>query len=203
MNQARTVFKVRRTALRRLKRLEDAVRSAAMSPVAERKRAAAYVSIELANTWSQFVRAFIITCLLNARSSGGRITSNISVTTVKDALKAVRRVLSVDPWKEPAWHDTSTLTKVATQLSLSNAGQILAGISIGTSTLGDVPVYRNFFAHRSRLAATRVSNVARRFGILGSVHPVDVLLTTAGSRPQAIILDFCADIYNIVDLLTA
>lgn len=207
MNQARTTSRVCDVALSRVERLTAMALAARSESFPQRNRSAAYVSIELQAVWAQFVRSFVVSCLLNARSSVGKVSTSVAVGNVEDAVLEATRVLKpaarkpLRPRDEPAWHDPAILSRIATRLSFSNSLQITAALSTGARSFGLIPVYRNFFAHRSRATAKRVVQSAAKLGITGVRHPANILYRPNRRSLQELILDFCADVFVTIDLM--
>lgn len=207
MNQARSLRKLNHVASRRVRRLTSIAIDARLLTSCERNRTAAYVTLELVNTWSQFVRSYVVSCILGAHSPTGIITTNSVATTVPDALLDAKRVF-VPSWsgplrrrEEPIWHDPQTLVRIAQRLRFSNLAQISSALSTGTRTFSDMPVFRNFFAHRNRDSAYTALHLARTRGIYGVRHPVVALYSFRRGASQELVFEFCDDVATAILLL--
>jgi hypothetical protein len=108
------------------------------------------------------------------------------------------------PWnrrEEPTWHERQTLLKLSSILGASNDSQIQAALSYKTWVFADLPVFRNFFAHRNDETAKRARALASHYTVSSQLRPSEILCSVAPGRPQRVLADWLDDLRNVVDLL--
>jgi len=101
---------------------------------------------------------------------------------------------------EPTWHETRSLLECATALNVSNLADIRGALSIGTRVFLDLPVFRNFFAHRNDASCSSASALAISYGI-PSGHPSLVLLRKPFKRPWPLLVEWLDDMAIVTELL--
>jgi len=168
-------------------------------------------AIDILNTWSNFVRAYYFSCLIDCRGrSGGRVSAGrrmVRSDPLGFAITLFRpsaRPNSFGGWHrrdEPAWHDPYTLTHLAQQLSLSNEPDIRAAFSIGSRVFSDLPVFRNYFAHRNENSLRAVVNLAALNGVATRQRPWEMLVAVPLTRPQSLLLDWVDDLLFTAEYL--
>lgn len=180
-------------------------------PNLDMDRLISYATIESLNTWRNFARTYFLSCTLHPRREGGsQITlNNIVIRTYDNALDAAMR--RCKPWiyqrgnwsekDEPAWHYPTTFMNCCNEIGCSNQNDISNAFSIPTHVFEHLPLFRNFYAHRSFYTAITAKNVAQRYSIPTYKHPTSILCTPAHGRPQALLLDWIDDIKIIIELL--
>lgn len=171
----------------------------------------AHVTIEAQNVWSNFVRSYLISCVFSPKKvKGGRVTlGNQAILNPGDvvwaAAKAARGPTAPAPTsrrEEPSWHDVPLFVRTAQALQCSHLAQIQSALSLQTRVLQDLPVFRNFYAHRNEESARKAVNLASsQYLIRGYRHPTMVLAQPAYRRTQAVILDWLDDMGSIMELL--
>lgn len=212
MRPSRDFATLHRAAAARLKRIrKDAVVACAGSDSTSRI-AIAHLTTELLNVWANFCRSYFLSCTISARlESGGRVvattyTGNTFADAINVAVRANRIVRTNQTiWKrreEPAWHSTPTFIKACTSIGCSHLAQIAAALSMGTRTFEDLPVFRNFFAHRNE---STVRN-ARVAGSLNSIatykrHPTQIAATPPVGRPFPLLVEWVDDVAVTVEML--
>ena len=116
MNRCKSLFKLRRTLVARLERLERRLSASAKLAPHERNPVVAYVTIESLNAWSQFSRAFYLSCMLNAKTEARATVAvmpagvhlNDAIGLAITRFKSYAKPNSLGEWDrrdEPAWHD--------------------------------------------------------------------------------------------------
>lgn len=173
-------------------------------------RRLAYVVIEVQNTWSNFARAFLLSMLCAPRRrSGNRVVLGNLTATTPGALLLVAthacKPTSPPPLErrdEPSWHDTGNFLKACTALAPSNLAEIQAALSLQARVFSDLPVFRNFYAHRNEETAARAVGVARRtYLITGVRHPSQALLKPARTRTQPLLADWLDEMKVVLQLI--
>lgn len=200
---------LRVAAMRRDRRLKNLVDSFSLPVTAERDRVVAFVTIETLNLWASFARAYYLSCLLGAkRDTGQRVKVTVpSIRTTTDAIAFAMNLLKpkkTPPWgrrDEPSWHDPRNLLKLLTECGASNLIQAQAAFSYPTSVFRDLPVVRNFFAHRNEESVRKTADVARSLGVSATLRPSEILCSRLRSRPQNVLSDWLDDLSNVIESL--
>jgi hypothetical protein len=178
----------------------------------EANRLLAYVTVEALNTWSLFVRYYVLSLALKpVRCSGGRVAIGTpGVNGPPDVLRLAMAVLR--PWKkpttsgtwarrdEPTWHETRALLMCATRLGTSNLTDVQAALSVPTRVFDDLPVFRNFYAHRNDASYVAARALAIHYGIPAG-HPTRILQSRPLGRPWPLAVEWVDDLSVVVDLL--
>lgn len=175
------------------------------TPIPVQESIVARVTIDFHNTWTNFCRAFYLSCLLRARKADGSVvTVPAPAINIDDALG--RAVLHFRPratpksdgsWHrrdEPTWHDVNNLLAIFQAQGVSNISDIQAALSAGYRVFLDLPVFRNYFGHRNQQSI----EAARNAGVQNAVPPLDrpseMLLTRSLGRQQPLLLDWFDDV---------
>ncbi len=172
--------------LRRLRR--DVASLTPATTVRDVETTMTYVTVQFLNLWSNFVRAYFLSCMLGARrESGPSVAVLHSGLMYHDALGIAVHVFKPaatpmggggwDRRDEPRWHDTHWILTLAANETFSNVGDIRAALSIGTRVFIDLPVFRNYFAHRNEKTRVAACNLALFNNIPMNPRPSRVLLT--------------------------
>jgi hypothetical protein len=171
----------------------------------------AVATIELQNAWSSFVRSYFLSGLLSARTERGHIIrTSATITSLAQGIG-----IAIHSWKpktpappsgvwrrrdEPPWHDPTILLDLSNRLHFSNVATIQAALSMQSRTFVDLPVFRNFFAHRNQDSSRAALALAAQYSIAAN-RPSEVLLSRATGRPQVLILDWIDDIHTTIEML--
>lgn len=201
----------------RIHRLEYIAASTAGNSGPNVDRAVAFITIEAQTTWANFSREFYLSCaLLSPKTIAGRrvfhTTSNIlderhallrSIQVLKpNRYAGAARSVNISPRDEPTWHEKVCLLRMAQDLHLSNQAMIIAGLSYPTTFFNDLPVIRNFYAHRSHKSVEKVRELARRnYGIRSLVHPTELVNQTLSGGTQTLLSEWLGDMRTISDTL--
>jgi len=161
-------------------------------------------SIEVHNSWSNFVRAYYLSCVMSARAISGESVTCVDMFVRSDPIGYAVHLFnpkacptSEGNWRhrtEPPWHDPYVLTTLATVLPLSNEADVRAAFSIGSRVFIDLPVFRNYFAHRNQASERAARDLAILNSIPGQPSPAEILIATPLSRPQSLFLDWLDDL---------
>lgn len=182
------------------------------SSTSHREEALGWAVIEAANLWSNFVRSYLISlCFRPSRRLGGRVAiGNLAIKSPADVVHAAA-IAAKGPYAaaptsrrdEPSWHDVSVFVRTSQRMQPSNIPQIEAALSVPSRVLTDLPVFRNFYAHRNKESAERAVGVGKNLHLIyGCCHPSDVLATRPYGRPQALILEWLDEMDAFMELLT-
>lgn len=178
----------------------------------DREARVAFVVIETLNAWTNFVRSFYLSCMFSARTTGGiRIGTVTTGIGENDAIgravlywRPTARQKSDGSWRrrdEPTWHDPNLLIPVCRAEGFTNITDIEAAFSAGDRTFVDLPVFRNYFAHRNQRSEKAARNLAPRYGIPATHRPAEILLSTPLGRPQSLIDDWIDHISFTIEYL--
>jgi hypothetical protein len=214
MRPSRRFAVLQLTATVRLRKLRDVASSASFSlPAPAAKIAIAHAVVESLNTWTEFVRSYFLSCILRPmRVRGGRVAASaFSGATFNDAIGvAMSRHRPRTPlaasgrWPrrdEPPWHDPYVLLRSCADLGCSNLGQIQAALSLPTRVFTDLPVFRNFFAHRNHMTAASARSLASHYSIPSYRHPMEILTSLPAGRPEPLLVDWIDDILIVIEFL--
>lgn len=211
MVPSRSFSKLLKMGLGRLFRLKYYASVGLKYNISEKDRHFSYVIIEAQNLWSNFSRSYLLSCLLRPKriSKGFVILSNAAITTPGDLLLLATRIhrgrTAAAPTtrrEEPPWHDRNIFLRTCNELGCSHYSDILSAMSIQTRVLEDIPVFRNFYAHRNEESTRKAIDLGRhKYLITGASHPTEVLATPPYKRTQPLILDWLDDIQVTIEFL--
>jgi len=108
---------------------------------------------------------------------------------------------SWDRRAEPAWHDPNNLLAIGAAESFSNIGDLRAAFSTGIRLFIDLPVLRNYFAHRNQQTSEAATAVAPHYGIPATKRPSRVVLSRPLKRPQPLLLDWMDEMQVTIELV--
>jgi hypothetical protein len=198
VRRVKQLRKLRLTLKRRLSRLERRLTGVSKSNHQDRDMMVAYVAIEALNAWSLFVRSFYLSCALGATTTRQkRIKFN---TPTSDPLgfainkfkkSATANIAGV--WHrrdEPAWHDPNVLLTVCAALGCSIQTELQASFSLQQNVFNDLPVLRNFFAHRNQGTSQAARYIAPRYTLPSTLSPSELLLAVSPGAATSIMLEW-------------
>ena len=204
MRRARSLRKLRLTLKSRLDRLEQRLKKAsALTNTTDRDVAVAYVAIEALNSWASFSRSFYLSCALGARTERKKgIKITVSSTTDHLGLAITQYKKFAKPnaagmWHrrdEPAWHDPNVLMTTCSTLGCSIQTSIEAAFSLQQNVFKDLPVFRNFFAHRSEGTCKAARDIAPRYTLPSSLTPTEILVSVSPGTSTSILLGWLDEI---------
>ena len=182
---------LQRTADKNLRRLDDRSVELRFRRTAFDSRRVEYETsslvIELQNTWVNTCRAFMLSCYLGTTSTSGLyIESSVNFESEDNALRHMILKFrpkaeptasgSWPPYFEPKWYDPGNLLKLAQHTNLANVPQLSDCFSLGFYVFGDLPVARNYFAHRNMHTKAKAMGLAPKYGSGVFGKPSDFLL---------------------------
>jgi hypothetical protein len=162
------------------------------------------VAIEALTSWANFSRAYYLSCFLVPKTESKLSVSITPVFPIVDALG-----FAIQIWKpraapntagiwsrrdEPTWHDPNTLLRLLTQIRSSSLADVQAALSLQYTVFRDLPVCRNFFAHRNRETEKAAMDVALKYGIAGSPRPAKMLLSFPYGGTEPLLLKWLHEI---------
>lgn len=175
----------------------------------DREELMTYATINLLNSWTNFVRAYFVCCLLGVRSPTGNSTKQItsrltgSISTPQQAIghavlhfrpaAAPRFNGEWDSRDEPTWHDSGTILQLANAFNLSNQADIQTAFSFGFTAHRNLVVFRNYYAHKNRVTREKAQSISIQYSIPQSLHPSAALLATPLTTPTTSLIGMWAD----------
>lgn len=197
MQRTKRLRKLRMALKSRLYRLEKRLK--ALTPTSdrpEREIVVSYVAIEAQNAWAMFSRSFYLSLELNVVSERNQ---KIQLTTpAADHLgEAIKRYKphaapnSAGVWHrrdEPTWHDPNVLIAICKDRGCSIQTQLEASFSLAQNVFNDLPVCRNFFAHRNESSSRAARNIAPRYTLPTNLTPCDLMLAVSPGSSVPVLL---------------
>lgn len=202
--------------LERLIRLTDVASVGTWDRVSE--DLVSYVAIEAQNTWSNFVRAYVLSCWRNVRLQSGTrvaIAPRFAAGTENDVLGwAVNRYRTkskikpdktgrYEPRDEPKWFKLNTLLDLAQDLGCSNLAEIQIAVSAKPVVFSLLPTFRNFFAHRNRFTELEASSAASSLGLPTDEGPAAALVYRPLTKSASTLGEWLLDLQETVRSLCA
>ena len=198
------------TLRRRLHRLEKRLNSAVSSGNGpDRDMLVGYVAIEALNAWALFSRSFYLSCAIGAMTEKRKPVSitvpnadhlGLAITQYKKSAKP----RATGEWHrrdEPAWHDPNVLMTVCRNLGCSIQTHIEAAFSLQQNVFNDLPVYRNFFAHRNEKTSEAAQNIAPRYALPTYLSPSELLLAVSPGASASVMLEWISEINVTAEFL--
>lgn len=161
----------------------------------------AFACVETQNAWSNFVRAFYLSCIFEAKTATSKRVRhgvvapdlNAGIGIAVQMVRPYSQPKSNGSWDrrdEPAWHDPNTLLRLSSRISCSHDSELQAAFSMGFTVFRDLPVFRNFFAHRNAATADAAANIASSYGIPSSLSAPAILLSAPYGRFQPLLFEW-------------
>jgi hypothetical protein len=158
-------------------------------PSRESKAAISSIVIDALNTWANFSKAYYLSTRLGAYlQAHGYITTTRPFSNFNDAIgdaillyKPRAIPLSSGEWRrrdEPAWHDSNVLLGCCNTVGASNVSHMNAAFSVGTRVFKDLPVFRNYLAHKNMRSQVAAQSLAPNYVIPATLRPFEILLQT-------------------------
>jgi hypothetical protein len=213
MHASRSFLKLNRSAHRRLARIKAIAKhsTSGSSFDARIDRDIGFAVVEIQNLWTNFSRAYLVCCVVGAkRKSTGRVTlADATITTpgamIHAAAKVARGPHAAAPTsrrEEPSWHEVRILLKTCESIQCSHLADVQRALSLQTRVFSDLPVFRNFYAHRNEETAERALNLAQRqYLITKAKTPTEAITSRVRRRPQPLLLDWIDEMDTVMDLL--
>jgi hypothetical protein len=168
----------------------------------------AHVVIEALNAWALFSRSYYLSCTLGAVTERKKY---VTTTPTPDPLGAA--ITCINSWArpnalgrwhrrdEPAWHDPNVLMKVCRNVGCSIHVQIGQAFSLNQNVFKDLPVFRNFFAHRNGDTSQAARNIAARYTLPSHLSPTELLLSVSPGATETIIADWLSEMLITAEFL--
>ena len=194
--------------LTRLSALTDQL-SSSVPLKRESDRIASHICIETLNLLAEFNRSYYLLALQRSQTRSGNLHSTMFPrgTSIEFALRSInmlRRRSAVKTLRridEPSWHTKSVFLKIVRLSKVSSEPQVVAAVSLRIRVLEDLPVARNFFAHRNEETAQKCCRLGGHY-MLPSTHPSVMLASPLRGRPVRLLEDWIAELEIFVDTMT-
>jgi hypothetical protein len=200
MRSCKYLSTLHKSCEKNIARLRKAAGAAAQLQEKDADLSITYITLELLNTWSNFTRAYYLSCFLLPKTiKGEKITTILVASDSNDAVSIAMRKLKPNSrptpngiWKrrdEPTWHEQRNFLILSEHIGVSNLEDVRSALSNGFTVFNDLVVFRNFFAHRNQSTEKSVKPVSKNYGILVKKRPSQLLLTNPINRTQPLLLD--------------
>lgn len=187
----------------RIRRLFDLAGS---SPEPRRSEFISVSVIELDNLILSSLRALTISSLRCGRTSQRNKISTtrrfgdeqeiaafmLSILHVKSFQK-LRSPTRVSRRDEPKVRDPRATEIVFASCGASNIGSLRNALALNTTLFADLPILRNFYAHRNEDTWRKVRTKAHALGVFRIKHPNELLMTMLPGRPVTLFEDWLDD----------
>lgn len=178
----------------------------------DRESRLTFAVINLLNSWSNFVRAFYLSCAFGAKTKTlvfvrPHVPFSDTNAAIGYAIQQFKRYASpniLGRWHrrdEPPWHDPNTLLRVCANLRFSNTTKIQAAFSLNLRVFLDLPVARNFYAHRNQGTDEAAQLLAPLYGIPSNLRVTQLLFSNPLRRPQPLIFEWIDELKITADFL--
>ena len=210
MHKCKRLRRLRTTLNQRVARLESRLSAISGSPRhKDRDLVIAYVTIEALNAWALFCRSFYLSCALGAWTERKRRVALLNTTSdpLGEAITICNsraRPNAAGVWHrrdEPTWHDPNVLMRVCNNLGCSIQSQILQAFSLHQNVFNDLPVFRNFFAHRNDQTSQAARNIAPRYMLTTKLSPAELLMAVSPGATESVILEWLAEMKVTAEFL--
>jgi hypothetical protein len=199
---------LKRRHVHRMGKLLDSVYSVAPLTWPERDRLIGLCAIEAVNTFERYCRFLYLSSALGGKDESGNavLPPAKRCSDVVEALTlAVETVYPTRVGKgpfgvrsEPDWKNAGHLLKVFAELDSANRVRVEKALSLQTRAIIDLPVFRNFYAHRGQGTARLALDAGKRMAIVRP-HPTDVLSEVPSI--DHLITEWIFDLQVVVDLM--
>lgn len=213
VNARRDLSKLNFLAQRRLTELRTRLQEAAVKSKDERDVALTSVTIEAADCWNSFLRAYYLSVARTAWTSSGakiRFTTAFpnSDAAIRFALNSYRIRVPAGALlrrNDPPWHDTRQYLRLLQNAGAPNLPAIAAAFGHQTLFFRYLPTVRNFYAHRCEETFNKAARLGIEIGISTrlNMHPNETLSYIATGKPCGVMTDWLYDMEWVMDGLCA
>lgn len=201
MRRCKRLRRLRKTLTQRLSRLERRIKTVTDGgSQRDRDLVVAYVAIEALNAWALFSRSFYLSCALGAETERKRFITTAAMGEPLGAaitcINSRARPTAAGGWHrrdEPAWHDPNVLMRACRNVNCSIQTEIGQAFSLSQTVFSDLPVFRNFFAHRNGQTSQAARNLAPRYMLPTRLSPAEFLLSISPGSTETVIVDWLVE----------
>ncbi len=213
MRRTRSLRKLRKSFQSHMSRLRNVrAHTAVATSVQDLEIHISHATINLLNLWNNFSRAYYLSCMLQARlETGQRITVAFPGLTYNDAIGVAVRIFRPhatpnaagvwDKRDEPKWYVRDDMLRISQHALGPHDAHVQAAFSLSSRVFLDLPVSRNYFAHKNQQTSRTASDLATQYTIPATRRPSQVLLSRPAGRPQPLIDEWIDDLLNAAELL--
>ncbi len=209
MRRCKRLRRLRKTLNRRLARLERRIRAVAgVVGHIDRDMVVAHSAIEAVNAWAQFSRSFYLSCVLGAVTERKKYIITVAtpdpIGAAITCINSRARPNAAGGWHrrdEPAWHDPNVLMRVCGNVNCSINTEIGHAFSLSQNVFRDLPVFRNFFAHRNGDTSRAARNIAARYMLPSNLTPTELLLSVSPGATETLMLDWLTEMMITAEFL--
>lgn len=203
MRRCKRLRRLRITLNQRIARLERRLKGVSGNGQhPDRDVTVAYVAIEALNAWALFSRSYYLSCVLGARTERRKhVTLTVAPSDPLGAAithyKPRAQPNAAGIWHrrdEPTWHDPNVLMTLCKKVGCSIQPQISAAFSLNQNVFRDLPVFRNFFAHRNGQTSEAAKNIAPRYTLPTHLSPTEILLAVSPGSASSVVDEWLAEI---------
>jgi hypothetical protein len=179
------------------------------------ERGGARLCIELQSYWSNWSRAYYLSCAVGCRSIAGNPISSASgqpLTEFQALALAVRFFRgNANPLPnglfpghlEPKWFDPNVLINVANAARLTNFAAIQSAFTNGADVFADLRQMRNYFAHRCEQLHTEALQLAPKYLVGNPKHPAEIIWHVGSSNLVSVIEGWVSHVRQVALFLCA
>ena len=102
---------------------------------------------------------------------------------------------------EPTWQDPNVLMRVCGNVGCSIQVQIGQAFSLSQNVFNDLPVFRNFFAHRNGQTSQAAKDIAPRYTLPSHLSPTELLLSVSPGATETVIVDWLSELVITAEFL--
>lgn len=168
-----------------------------------------YLAVELHNLWNHFCRSYVLCSAKGLTSLSGVVwrapnASRWSLESIRQHLVMVHGKKRInDPLSEPVWRRLDVVEACCATLGTGNLPSIALTIGYGHSFLSELPVARNFAAHKSKSARMKLDQVAASRGYPGRSDLERVMLAPSSSGYGTVVLEWITEIERSMTTMCA
>lgn len=156
----------------------------------------------------------MISCILGAHTRAGvRVSCPTKLSLVDDAIRLSIKLhrpnhkFGTDknwhPRDEPPWHNPNSFLSLAAKAQLTNADDLNSTFSAGFRAFDHLPVYRNYYAHRSRDTRDKAMNLAPSYGTSFFDKPSHVLLSVPVNQSSSVLESWISEVSLTIEAMCA
>jgi hypothetical protein len=179
------------------------------------ERGGARMCIDVQSYWSNWSRAYYLSCAVGCRSiAGNRISSALGQPLNENqalaiAVRYYRRNASPLPnglfpgHFEPKWFDPTVLISVANAAGLSNLATIQSAFTNRADVFADLRQMRNYFAHRCEQLHAESLQLAPKYLVGNPKQPAEIIWHVGASSVISVIEGWVSHIRQVALFLCA
>lgn len=199
----------------RLNRVSRRIQQAHAEPYSTCCDCVARSTIDTLNLWNGFLRAYYFSYIVRAKtiSRASRLCCTTHIPDVNHAIGYAWQAVNPNrlrnkpisgPWsrrEEPAWHDKNNFLNTLNHIGAVNYSNVQSAFSINTRALGDLVIFRNYFAHRNQSTFDSAFRLAHMNQVVASKTPTKVLLSRPLGRSSELLIEWICDLEAISSLM--